>query len=151
MYNVKKILVPLDGSSCSFAALERALSLATQLGAELVTAYHVADMGSFGRDLRVSSERGLTSIDEYATRAGQANVAEWLTRVPVEARSRLDVQVEAGRPRDCILRKAREGNYDLLVMGTHGRTGRAHALAGSLAESVVRMCSCPVLTVREGG
>lgn len=149
MYNVKKVLVPLDGSACSFTALERALSLAGQLSAEVITVYHVADMGSFTRDLRVSSDGGSTTIEEYAARAGQVKLSEWLARVPADVRSRLDVQVEVGRPRDCILRKVRDGKYDLLVMGTHGRTGRVHALAGSIAESVVRMCACPVLTVRE--
>jgi nucleotide-binding universal stress UspA family protein len=45
----------------------------------------------------------------------------------------------------------RKVRSDLIVIGTHGRTGRVHALAGSVAESVVRMAPCPVLTVRDAG
>jgi nucleotide-binding universal stress UspA family protein len=48
-----------------------------------------------------------------------------------------------------ILERAREKGYDLLVLGTHGRTGLAHMLIGSVAERVVRHSQCPVLTVRQ--
>jgi nucleotide-binding universal stress UspA family protein len=47
-----------------------------------------------------------------------------------------------------ILAIAEEGTYDLIVMGTHGRTGLSHVLLGSVAERVVRRATCPVLTVR---
>jgi nucleotide-binding universal stress UspA family protein len=53
-----------------------------------------------------------------------------------------------GPPVAEIVRFAREGNYDLIVLGTHGRTGLKHALIGSVAERVVRHAHCPVLTIR---
>jgi nucleotide-binding universal stress UspA family protein len=59
-----------------------------------------------------------------------------------------DVEVAAGPPADTIVRLARERGADLIVMGTHGRTGLQHALLGSVAEKVVRLAPCPVLTVR---
>lgn len=59
-----------------------------------------------------------------------------------------DVEVAAGNPADAIVRVAREAGADLIVMGTHGRTGLQHVLLGSVAEKVVRQAPCPVLTVR---
>jgi nucleotide-binding universal stress UspA family protein len=57
-------------------------------------------------------------------------------------------QVVAGDPADAIVRMAEELAVDLIVMGTHGRTGLQHVLLGSVAEKVVRLALCPVLTVR---
>ena len=57
-------------------------------------------------------------------------------------------QVVAGDPADAIVRMAEEREVDLIVMGTHGRTGLQHVLLGSVAEKVVRLAPCPVLTVR---
>jgi nucleotide-binding universal stress UspA family protein len=59
--------------------------------------------------------------------------------------------VITGTPFVEIVRYARERNMDLIVMGTHGRSGLAHALLGSVTEKVVRKASCPVLTVRPEG
>ena len=59
-----------------------------------------------------------------------------------------EVEVAAGNPADAIVRVAKERGADLIVMGTHGRTGLQHVLLGSVAEKVVRLAGCPVLTVR---
>ena len=56
--------------------------------------------------------------------------------------------VEVAHPADTIVRVAQERGADLIVMGTHGRTGLQHVLLGSVAEKVVRLAPCPVLTVR---
>jgi nucleotide-binding universal stress UspA family protein len=58
------------------------------------------------------------------------------------------VEIAAGQPADTIIRIAEEHKADLIVMATHGRTGLHHMLLGSVAEKVVRLASCPVLTVR---
>jgi universal stress protein A len=57
-------------------------------------------------------------------------------------------EVRRGRAATEILGTAREWNADLIVMGTHGRTGIAHVVMGSVAEKVVRLAPCPVLTLR---
>ena len=61
------------------------------------------------------------------------------------------VIVRTGTPFVEIVRHAKENDVDLIVMGTHGRTGLVHALIGSVAEKVVRKAPCPVLTVRPEG
>ncbi len=62
-----------------------------------------------------------------------------------------EILVTRGVPFLEIVRVTAERKADLIVMGTHGRTGLAHALMGSVAEKVVRMAACPVLTVRHAG
>ena len=61
-----------------------------------------------------------------------------------------EVEVAVGPPADTIVRVAHKHDTDLIVMGTHKRTGRRHVLLGSVAEKVVRLAPCPVLTVIYG-
>lgn len=68
--------------------------------------------------------------------------------MPESFRGVWDVEVARGQPADAIVRFAQERNVDLIVMGTHGRTGLQHVFLGSVAEKVVRQATCPVLTVR---
>lgn len=150
MYKVSKILVPVDFSECSFAALGHGQSLAEQLGAK-VEVLHVAEVPAFKNEPRLAEGAGSSTLSEYAVAAGQAELDAFLGKLEPAQRARLKALVEPGRPRDRILERASREHCDLIVMGTHGRTGRAHSLAGSVTESVVRSASCPVLTVRVSG
>jgi nucleotide-binding universal stress UspA family protein len=88
--------------------------------------------GDYLKDLREGSKRAMAELAKTGLAAG--------VRVVQETRE--------GPPFLEIVRYAQEGDIDLIVMGTHGRTGLAHALMGSVAEKVVRKAPCPVLTVR---
>jgi nucleotide-binding universal stress UspA family protein len=68
--------------------------------------------------------------------------------IPGAGRATWDVALAVGHPADAIVRVAQERGADLIVMATHGRTGLQHVLLGSVAEKVVRLAPCPVLTVR---
>ena len=68
--------------------------------------------------------------------------------VPADFSGAWEVQVTTGDPADAIVSEAAQLGADLIVMGTHGRTGLQHVLLGSVAEKVVRHASCPVLTIR---
>ena len=68
--------------------------------------------------------------------------------IPASFHDTWQVEIAAGQPADAIVRVAQERHADLIVMGTHGRTGLQHVLLGSVTEKVVRLASCPVLTVR---
>ena len=68
--------------------------------------------------------------------------------IPDAGRGTWDVALAVGHPADAVVRVAQERNVDLIVMATHGRTGLQHVLLGSVAEMVVRLAPCPVLTVR---
>jgi len=71
--------------------------------------------------------------------------------MPAAFRGTWKVEIAAGQPADAIVRVAQERDADLIVMGTHGRTGLHHVFLGSVAEKVVRLAPCPVLTVRYKG
>jgi nucleotide-binding universal stress UspA family protein len=77
-------------------------------------------------------------------------VREAADALPDAAGLEVNVRARSGRPAREILGEVRESPMDLVVMATHGRTGLAHALLGSVTEKVVRTCSCPVLTVKAG-
>jgi nucleotide-binding universal stress UspA family protein len=148
MYKVSKVLVPVDLSSCSRAALAHAISLASQLAASIDVLY-VAELPVFKTEPKIAKDGGSTTLRDYAIELAQEELAAFLKPFELEQGARLSAKVDGGNPRARILAHAKQGAYDLVVMGTHGWTGRAHSFAGSVAESVVRECACPVLTVRE--
>lgn len=144
--NMKKpsrILVPVDFSEPSLAALDAALLLGEHLQARL-TAFSVVEPFYVENAYMVPSpdagetETRLREVLEH--RAGKAGIA----------RSRWEASVAEGMVVDAILEKAREDGSDLIVMGTHGRRGLARAVLGSVTEQVIRRASCPVLAVRAG-
>jgi len=153
MMELERILVPVDFSECSGAALDDALFLARSFGAT-IDVLHVAH-SPFHVVLPDPTLAFVgaapDALEEHARTLGagamERFLSEWAEEVNargVRVRSRLEV----GSPCDVILRLARDEAYDLIVMGTHGHSGLLHALMGSVAEKVVRRASCPVLTTR---
>ena len=143
---VKRILCPVDFSDSSDHAMRYAAALAGTFGADLTLLHVVAPV--------VAALPGETALPDML----QTNIDEL-----VEAcRKRLELTVDTlaadgltvqhkvvnGVPFIEIIRYAREAETDLIVMGTHGRTGLGHLLIGSVAERVVRKAPCPVLTVK---
>ncbi len=146
MINLKKILCPIDHSDGSKEALKYAVSFAMKNEAKLYL-LHVIDIRSFDE-----------SIDTMATQIPNDETIKQLKTkllecIPEEIRS--DMQIEAlvvqGVPFAEIISIAKGNNVDMIVMGTHGRTGIAHMMIGSVSEKVVRKAHCPVLTVRQSG
>jgi nucleotide-binding universal stress UspA family protein len=145
---IRRILLPTDFSTHSATATQYACELATKFEAELHLLHtletHLSPTPEFvlGFDF-------LQYIQESKAAATKA-----LTRIldPQWSAGRKVVQaVVEGSPRVEIIRYARQQEIDLIVLATHGRTGLAHLLIGSVAESVVRTAPCPVLTVRPEG
>lgn len=136
---IRRILVPTDFSPCSAAALRYALELAEQVDAE-VDLLHVLppDEDPPSVDSPPSGATPPTSFDAALHELGPEKVL------------RVRTLLERGDPADVIMRVAREVGHDLVVMGTHGRSGVAYLLLGSVAERVVRRAPCPVLTLRDG-
>jgi nucleotide-binding universal stress UspA family protein len=141
MAHIKRILVPVDGSPASRAALAEAVAVAEDTGAAIDVLHVVApepfeQRGSSGSPapaaFAVAQVDMETAVDEVSSRLGE----------------RLSRRTESGDPLRKILETAEEGSYDLVVMGTRGRVGRLHMLIGSVAEGVVRNAPCPVMTVR---
>lgn len=136
-----RILVPVDFSDCSLDALEYAALVAQRSRASLKL-LHVLEPISYGLDFTLPHRAERESIKAgYAKRLSDLASALASAGVPSE------FLMVGGPPTDSILDAARTQAADLIVMGTHGRRGLSHALFGSIAESVLRKSSCPVLMV----
>ena len=138
----KRILVPVDFSDCSLDAFEYAALIAQRSKASLKL-LHVLEPVSYGLDFTLphwaQRESSKTAVTERLSD---------LTSALTSAGLASDFLISGGLPADSILDAARAQSVDVIVMGTHGRRGLSHVLFGSVAESVVRRSSCPVLTVR---
>jgi nucleotide-binding universal stress UspA family protein len=147
---LKRILLPTDFSPASDAAVIYAIAFARAFQSKL-TLLHVA----VRHELQVDVERQL-AIDKFLNEgAPPHNVARAVFANTLTEEHERELGAEyvlrasgAGGPYVEIVRYAKERDFDLIVMGTHGRGFMAHMLMGSVAEKVVRRAPCPVLTVR---
>jgi nucleotide-binding universal stress UspA family protein len=140
---IRRILVPVDFSECSTNALTMAIELAVRFGAGL-TLLHAQPLPTY------TFPDGVMPLNPTVLREMERSVQEELERLAGRAHlHQVPVRTQAGigPPSDEIVRYAAEMRADLIVMGTHGRTGLRRALLGSVAEKVVRHAPCPVLTV----
>ncbi|MCB9556452.1 MAG: universal stress protein [Deltaproteobacteria bacterium] len=144
----RKILVPIDFSACSTAALDTAAELSKECDAQL-DVLHVLELPHYVvPDVMVAVPgAGKQTLTEFARREASKELRQALERLET-AGFMVNSRVRSGYPRDEILAVAEEGGYDLIVMGTHGRKGLSHLFLGSVAEQVVRRACCPVLTIR---
>jgi nucleotide-binding universal stress UspA family protein len=138
----KRIMVPVDFSEGGDGALAVAINLAKSVGAT-IDILHVLDL--VFQDFPIGL--GFYNFDQggYFAYADLA-LAERADRVRAAGLG-CQTHVLDGRPATEIVSKAKETGADLIVIGTHGRTGFAHAILGSVAERVVQHARCPVLTV----
>jgi nucleotide-binding universal stress UspA family protein len=140
MKKVEKILAPTDLSELSTVGLEYALELARGWGAE-VTVYHVANAAELANYKASSLDDLLNKHRKSLADLLNKNFAELLPLVEVRQK------VEIGSPATNNLEESEREGSDLIVMSTHGRTGLAHVLMGSVTEQVVRNAVCPVFSV----
>lgn len=143
-----RILVPVDFSETSAAALKYALALADAFGSEI----HVLHVLDSGPSQRLAAEMAMIAPDALQVERthADAELAQLLTRDEV-TRYRARLATVTGVPFAAIVGYARQSDIDLIVMGTHGRGAVAHLLIGSVAERVVRKAPCPVLTIPPRG
>lgn len=142
---ITTILVPTDFSEYSRQALSYAEILAKTFDAKIVL-IHVIDTVSYA----VTESVQWTEV--YARL--EATIQPMLDGLIREAEKRgvaAESTLTQGVPYDQIVKTAENVNADLVVMATHGRTGMPHVLLGSVAERVLRLARCPVLTVRSRG
>jgi nucleotide-binding universal stress UspA family protein len=138
--NTHKILFPTDLSARSEFCLEQATDLARARGATLLIC-HVEEPpmayggGELYYGLPLSETRNLAEALEQVVPTHPA--------VPFEHR------LLSGDPASEIVRLAQDEGVELIVLGTHGRTGLKRVLMGSVAEAVVRRATCPVLTIKQ--
>jgi len=150
MIQLKRILVPVDFSEFGKPALTYACEFARRFASDLHLLHVVEDIypmvpeagmllpaqGDYLAELQASARKALEKLPD----------PEHCHGIPEIIRS-----VQTGTPFLEVIRYAKEHDIDLIVVGTHGRSGLVHMLMGSVAEKIVRKAPCPVLTVRPQG
>jgi len=134
--NIKAILLATDFSDCSDVASRYAVSLARDSGARLHFV-HVIDSQSYG-----SHSGGLLDQNDSLMK-------EMLNEIAAdEPGLKFESHLLGGDPADEIVEYVKDKQVDLVVVGTHGRTGMSRLLMGSVAQALMRNAPCPVLTVK---
>jgi nucleotide-binding universal stress UspA family protein len=145
---IKTILFPTDFSNGARAAMDHAISLAKDYQAKLILLYVIQDISI--AEWYIPSSLSVGDLVEDMQKSAWQEMDKWFAEVSKQVKD-VEKMVVRGVPFVEIIQTAKERRADLIVIGTHGRTGIDHMLFGSTAEKVVRKSSCPVLTVRIAG
>lgn len=134
---IKRILVPIDLSTPSVQVLDYAIGFAKPLQAELIL-LHVVEPLYYSGDLGLLVEEQQRIGNQELLRLGKR-----VTQKQLKCRT----IVQRGTPYLSIIETAKKRKVDLILIGTHGRSGFSHMLLGSITDKVLRSAACPVLTV----
>lgn len=131
----ERLLISTDGRESMERAITNGITIADQLGASvhaLSVVPHVVTRDHLGHDPETAAE---SAVEELERKCREMGVA-------------VNTEIRKGDPVEEILHCSEENNVDIIVLGTHGRTGLDHAVIGSVAEQVIRRAPVPVMTVR---
>ena len=150
MIKLDRILVPTDFSDFSRPAMLYGCAIAARFGAELHLLHVVPDPAMLVPEAAAFSVETMQAQSESLGKGAQETLQQlppdnWENEKPVVR------EVRVGAAFMEIIDYARENEIDLIVIGTHGRSGLMHVLMGSVAERIVRKAPCPVLTVKPEG
>ena len=138
---LETILLATDGSPASEPASDQAIDLATQVGARLLVVSVVASA-------RTPSEAAADGSRPSETRDSLSSKAQSIVQRARAAGADATFLVWEGEPGDAIVAAADSENADLIIVGSHGRSGVSRFLIGSVSDYVVRHAHCPVMVVR---
>jgi nucleotide-binding universal stress UspA family protein len=141
--NIKKILIPIDGSDYSMRAAEYGISIAKMLNAQIIIVY-VIDQILLDQVLKITDHE---DVERDLKKDGQQYINYALNEAQKEGVKTASLLAK-GRPFEQIVHLAKELNMDLIVMGTYGLRGADRFLIGSVAEKVIEYSPCPVLVVK---
>ena len=144
----QRLLVPVDFSEDANQALEYAIALASTLGARVILLHVMQSPPWGGVDMDVTLPHAYSQFIQHLEAEVTHRMQACLERVTARGLEG-EMAVVHGEPFQEILDTAKKQQVDLIIMGTHGRTGLQHVLMGSVAEKVVRLAPCPVLVVRQ--
>jgi universal stress protein A len=144
---VKRILVPIDFSPDSLNALAYAHDFAKIVGAELVLLHVVEPFYLFAPSEMYAITPDVSDVIDEHWRFAETELRRLVADLKKHGQ-RSRIVVKRGTPSQVIVDTAKRTSANLIIMGTHGHTGLAHMLIGSVAERVVRTAHCAVLTVR---
>jgi nucleotide-binding universal stress UspA family protein len=145
---IRRILVPIDYSDNSKAALAYGAELATSFGASL-DIVHVWDRPTYVTDAVMVQRPGEAHkpIGELIRENAQRDMDEFMAGITLPSGIPVQTRLLSGDPAGTLLEELKKAEHDLVVLSTHGRTGLSHLLLGSIAEKLVRLSPVPVLTV----
>jgi universal stress protein A len=148
----RSILVPVDYSEPSKGSVRYAAALAASVGATLHIV-HVWDRPTYATDAVLVRHQGKEhqSLAALIQDNAEKDMSEFLASLALPPNVKLSHRLLSGDPAGTLLDELKRGQYDLVVVGTHGRTGLMHLLLGSVAEKLVRLSPIPVLTVPPAG
>jgi universal stress protein A len=143
-----RILVPVDYSPSSRHSAEYALSLAAKVGAA-VDVVHVWDKPTYVSDAVMVRRPGeeQRSLADLVRENAESDMKDFMSGLAVPPGVTVGRRLCSGEPVSTLVAELKKGEHQLVVIGTHGRTGLAHVLLGSVAERLVRYSPVPVLTV----
>jgi universal stress protein A len=143
----QRFLVPVDYSDNSLRSLAFAADLALRLDAKLVIV-HVWDRPTYVSDaVLVGHGQSQRPLGELIRENAQKDMLDFLSKASVPAGLVEKSELASGDPAHALLDLTKAEKYDLVIIGTHGRSGLAHLLLGSVAEKLIRHSTVPVLTV----
>jgi universal stress protein A len=145
---IRRILIPIDFSPASDRALDYARALSEEFGAPLYLLHVIEDRlmtGPWPAEVYLGE---LPKLREDLVKEAERRMLATLQSLAAEG-IQATGEVLIGGPSHVIIEQANTVNADLIVMGTHGRTGITHLLIGSVAERVIRHAPCPVFVIRE--
>jgi nucleotide-binding universal stress UspA family protein len=141
---IRRILAPADFSECSKQAVAYAYELAHKFGAKLVLLHVIEELPPY---IGFLPPGGAAEVLEDLERQARLDLVQLLPKMP-DAMVEVNAQAVTGMANLKIIEIMQKEKPDLIVMATHGRTGFNHFIMGSVAERVLRMAPCPVLTIR---
>ena len=147
MIALENVLVPTDFGSASDTALQYGRALAERFGARLHV-LHVAPDGFLTAAMGYGYASVPVSVQEEIELSARKQLETLLTDEDRQALHARAIVVTHNAPAAAIIEYAKSNKISLIVLGTHGRGALAHLFMGSVAERVVRLAPCPVLTVR---
>ncbi len=144
----RSILVPVDYSEYSKSSVAFSLELAKTVGAK-VHIVHIWDRPTYASDALLVRRPGEehVSLGELVQKNAEKDMGDFLTGITVPPGVTMTSELASGDPAGTLLSILKAGAHDLVIVGTHGRTGLIHLLLGSVAEKLVRLSPVPVLTV----
>jgi nucleotide-binding universal stress UspA family protein len=146
--SINRILVPVDFSAHSEKAVRYAATVANRFGARLSLLHVVEDPFVTGAWQSEAFVPNIPELLDDLIKNARVQIGELKKQLAAHGYV-AEVEVITGQPTSAIVDYASSGHFDLIVMGTHGRTGLSHAFMGSVAERVVQRAPCAVLTVRD--
>src|SRR5215218_8713131 len=146
MVTFRRILAPTDFSGSSAPAVRYAAELAEKFGAELILLHVIQDLALVLPDAVMPTPLPTADLDQL-TASAKVALQNQIAALGLE-RFNPKAEVRFGSPAGEIDAAAKDLGADLICVSTHGRTGLAHLLLGSVAEKIVRHAPCPVLVVR---